>query len=150
MSKIEKILWPTDLSHSCGVVLPVLCELAKKHGAEIEVLYVGVALGDIEPMYGGPTEEHIRRYNEWEIERSKERMDKFCKQPLEDCPLVTKKVVLGEPFQEIMKAIKEDKIDMVVLATRGQTSDTSGSMTLGGVVDKVIRNSPVPVVTVNP
>jgi nucleotide-binding universal stress UspA family protein len=53
-------------------------------------------------------------------------------------------VAVGDPAQEIIKHTLKENIDMVVLATRG----TGGHFQFGGVAEKVVKHSPVPVVMV--
>lgn len=53
----------------------------------------------------------------------------------------------GRPYREIHSYITDNDVDLVVLGTQGET-DFSGSV-LGGVSDKLIRTSPVPVLLVS-
>lgn len=148
--KISKILWPTDFSHACDKILPYVCDLAQDKGAEIEVLYVGQDLGAVAPWYGDASEEHIRDFNKWEREHSEKRLENVCQLDLGSCPAAKKKTVVGDPYQEIMNAIKQDKIDMVVMATWGRGAEKRGERGFGGVASKVAANSPVPVMLINP
>ncbi len=149
MAETKKILWPTIFSQSCSVFLPRICEMAQKYDAEIEVLYIGRDLCDVEPFYGEAGEDHIKKYHDWEIKRSMKRLDEACGSEPDQCPPVTKKAVLGDAYHEIMTAIEADKIDIVFFATRGSEAEKHQRLQLGSVADKVIKNSPVPVLTVN-
>lgn len=55
-----------------------------------------------------------------------------------------KHIAIGDPAQEILKLIREKGIDMVVMATRGRKSHFQ----FGSVVEKVVKNATVPVVTI--
>ena len=119
MAEIKKILWPTDFSRSCSMVLPRICEMAQNYDAEIEVLYIGRDLCDVEPFYGEAGEDHIKKYHDWEVKRSVKRLDESCSPEPDQCPPVTKKVVLGDAYREIMTAIETDDIDIVLFGNRG-------------------------------
>ena len=51
---------------------------------------------------------------------------------------------MGDPAQEILKAIEREGIDIVVMATRG----AKGKFGFGSVTEKVVKNASVPVVAV--
>lgn len=129
--------------------LPRLCEMAQKYDAEIEVLYLGRDQCEVEPFYGEGGEDHIKKYHDWEIKRSMKRLDEACGPEPDQCPPVTKKVVLGDAYDEIMKAIETDDIDIVLFASQGSGAEEHQRLELGDVADKVIKNAPVPVLTVN-
>jgi nucleotide-binding universal stress UspA family protein len=124
--------------------------MAEHFGAEVEVLYVGRDIEDVGAFYGETDEGHAESFRRWERERSRERLEEACSEELTSCAKVNKKVVLGEPFDEIMKAIETDSIDMVVMATRGAGSEGRRRMPFGSVADKLVKHAPVPVLTVNP
>ncbi len=52
----------------------------------------------------------------------------------------------GNPFNEILTTIKEDNIDLVIIGNKGR-SNVVGTL-LGSIAEKVIRHSPVPVISV--
>ena len=52
---------------------------------------------------------------------------------------------VGHPFDTLMKAIKEEDVDMIVIGTKGRT-DLEYVM-MGSVAEKLLRHSPVPVVS---
>jgi nucleotide-binding universal stress UspA family protein len=58
--------------------------------------------------------------------------------------LYIKHVAVGDPAQEILNLIENEKVDTVVLSTRGE----KGNFRFGSVAEKVVKNSPVPVVTI--
>lgn len=55
-------------------------------------------------------------------------------------------VVTGEPAPEIIRAAGEHHADLVVMATHGRTG--LSHFFLGSVAERVVRESPVPVLTV--
>lgn len=142
--EIKRVLWPTDFSKNAEVALPYVTSLQEKYQAEIHVLFAIEDLAHLEPWYGDIKETHAKNLFQWSEKTAKERMDKICEKYMEGCPLFIKHLALGDPAQEILKLIKEENIDMVVMASKGE----KGHFLLGSVAEKVIRNSPVPVVMV--
>lgn len=59
---------------------------------------------------------------------------------------VTLLLRVGEPSSEILQTIREEKVDLVVLSTRGRSDIPR--LLLGSVADKVIRMADCPVLTV--
>jgi nucleotide-binding universal stress UspA family protein len=57
-------------------------------------------------------------------------------------------VVWGRPADEILKYIKENKIDLVIMSTHGRSGIPRWA--LGSVAEKVIRHSTVPVLIIPP
>lgn len=52
----------------------------------------------------------------------------------------------GNPFKEIMSAIQEENIDLVIIGNKGR-SDIIGTL-MGSIAEKVLRHSPVTVMSV--
>jgi nucleotide-binding universal stress UspA family protein len=55
-----------------------------------------------------------------------------------------KHIAIGDPAQEILKLIEDEKVDMVVMASHGE----KGHFRFGSVAEKVLKNSPIPVTTI--
>ena len=141
---MKKVLWPTDFSSNAEKALPYVSSLSETYQTEVHVLYVIEELGHHEPWYGEFDSSHIKKIHEWENKKAKERLDQICNSYLEGCPLYIKHVAIGEPGQEILKLIDQEKIDMVVMASRGRR----GQFSFGSVTKKVVENASVPVVTI--
>lgn len=142
--EVKKILWPTDLSGRAGYALNYVRSLTEKYEAEIHVLYVITDFAHHRGLYGNFEPDQIEKIFNWEKEKAHERLEKICSQDLEGCPFYVKHVAVGDPAQEIIKLVLQEKIDMVVLAARG----SGGYFEFGGVAEKVVKYSPVPVVMV--
>ena len=141
---VQKILWPTDLSERSKQALNYVQSLTEKYQAEIHVMYVIEDFAHHRGLYGNFTQNHINKIIEWENEKAKERLDNICSQYLDGCPLYIKHVAVGDPAEEILKLIDKEKVDMVIMSTKGARR----IFAFGSVAEKVVKNSPVPVVTV--
>lgn len=145
--KVKKILWPTDLSENAAKAQPYVTSLTEKYQPEVHVLYVMEDLPYAEVAYHGPVADfdpsQIDKVRAWEEEQAKESLDRICKEHLKGCPLYVRHVAIGDPAKEILKFIEKEQVDMVVMASRGRKGFFYGS-----VAEKVVKNSPVPVVTI--
>lgn len=142
--ELKKILWPTDFSGSAEKALPYVRSLTEKYNTEIHVLYVIEDITHHKPWYGDFEQAHVDKIIRWEEKTAKERLDQICKNYLEGCPLYIKHVAVGDPAQEILKLIDKEKVDTVILSTKGE----KGNFRFGSVAEKVVKNSPVPVITI--
>ena len=140
--EIKTILWPNDLSKCSEEALPYVRSLAKKYGARVHVLYVVEDLTDHESWYGDFDPSHAGKIMRWEQKKAAERQQELCQQYLADCAEYQKHITTGNPVLEILKFIDAEKVDMVVMCKKGKT----GSFDIGGVAQKIISSSPVPVV----
>ncbi len=144
--KIKKILWPTDFSKNSNVALPYILSLSEKYDAEIYLLYVAQDLANNIPWYGELKPPHIDKLHEWEIPHAEKKMGEICEKELAGCPMFHKKVIIGDPAEEIAKHVEKEGIDVIVMATRGR----KGHFPFGSVTNKVMKRSVVPVWTVPP
>jgi nucleotide-binding universal stress UspA family protein len=142
--EVKKVLWPTDFSSSAEKALPYVTDLTQKYGAEIHVLYVIEDIAHHEGWYGEFEKTRIDKLMEWVDKSAKKRLDQVCEKYLNSCPLYIKHIAVGDPAQEILKLIDEEKVDLVVMASHG----AQGNFRFGSVAEKVLKNSPVPVTTI--
>jgi nucleotide-binding universal stress UspA family protein len=142
--EVKKILWPTDFSGNAEKALDYVTSLSEKYQSEVHVLYVIEQLAQHEPWYGEFDMSHMERIQEWEQNTAKKRLDEICENFLKGCPLYVKHTAVGDPAQEILQFIEKEKVDLVVMTSHGK----KGHFRFGGVAEKIIRNSPAPVVTI--
>lgn len=138
---VKKILFPTDFSGNAEKALPYVNSLAQMYKADVHVLYVIEALAHHDPYYGEFDRKHMDRIHEWEQETAKKRLDEICENHLKGCPMYVKHIAIGDPAEEILKHLKNEKMDMVVMANRGRKA----RFAFGSVAEKVLKNTPVPV-----
>ena len=142
--ELKKILWPTDFSNNSEHALPYVTSLGEKYQTEVHVLYVIPELGNHEPWYGEFDRSHIEKIHEWERKTAEKRLNEICEKYLVGCPLYIRHIAMGDPAQEILKLVEEEKVDMVVMSSHGR----KGHFHFGSVAEKVVKESPVPVVTI--
>jgi universal stress protein A len=139
MGYFKTILCPIDLGPNTEVTLETAQQLAENSGSKLilfnvvplPVEVVGQPLL-VEPLSYAQDEAHAR------IEHLAKGLG--LKVPYEVV------VVIGDPAHEIVRAIDEHHADLVVMATHGRTG--LSHFFLGSVAARVVRESPVPVLTV--
>ena len=141
---INKILWPTDFSENAAQALPVVTTMAQNFQAEIHILYVlkdypafGASYGDYDPA-------DIQKMQDWEKQTANSRLDEICEKFLNECPLYIRHIGVGEPSAEILKLIKDEDIDLIIMASRGSESHFD----FGSVADRVIKCTSTPTLIV--
>ncbi len=150
--EVHTILWPTDLSKNSIKAAKHVSSLAEKYQAKVVVLYVGVDLAGHFRAYGDPSKEQLEHFQNFELKHAKQQLETVCEQELKACPNLQMRLVVGDAAAEILKAIEQEKADMVVLTSHGRGAEAldQKSSDFGSVARKIMSNSPVPVHLVNP
>ena len=151
--EIKKILWPTDLSENAAQALPYVASLSEKYQAEIHLVYVVEDVHQFDHFYGDASPVFLKEFQERIIQKGEQYLEKICRNELASCPLYKKHIIVGDPAHEILKFIDKGKMDLVVMATHGHGEETGEGMKhypFGSVSEKVLKNSPVPVLAINP
>ena len=138
---IKKVLFPTDLSDYSLEALPLALEFCRTMGAKITLFHV------IE----------IRTYDPEKVgyflsDKFFDEIKPFIEKRMGTCPEDVhheKKVVRAmDATAAIIDEIRDNRYDLVVMATHGRTGFKRAL--LGSVAEKVLRHSPAPVMTVKP
>jgi len=139
----NRILIPTDGSEAAFEGAEKGIDLTDELDAEMVVIsVVEEALVD-DKIYGSPPvdTDRVRNLAQQSVEAVAETAD--------ERGLNVKTVVReGEPSKEIVEYANEDDIDLIAIGTHGRGGFERAL--LGSVTDKVVRTSPVPVLTVGP
>lgn len=143
---LQKILWPTDFSDRAKQALDYVKSLTRKYEAEIHVLYVIEDVLHHPDWYGDFEADHIEKILARGKRKARQRLEQICSEYLEDCPFYVRHIAVGDPAREILRLVEKEKIDMIVMSTRG----TKAHFRFGSVAEKVVKHASVPVVTVPP
>jgi nucleotide-binding universal stress UspA family protein len=146
MLAFKKILWPNDFSESAFRALPYVKAFIEKHGSEVHLIYVAEDLANYGHYWGEPNAKHVEHLHDFAPRGARKKLEEFCSSELAACPLYQIHVVLGDPASEILEAIRELEIDLVVISIQGMR----GHFPVGSVADKLIKHSPAPLLTLNP
>jgi nucleotide-binding universal stress UspA family protein len=140
----EQILWPTDFSENATKALPYVTSLAEKYGAAIHILYVMRDYPAFGASYGEYDPSDFDKMKKWEKEMAEKRLNELCESFLNACPLYIKHIAVGDPAKEILKLVQKEKIDLVIMTSKGSESHFD----FGSVAEKVIKCTIVPIVTI--
>lgn len=145
MAGIKRILYATDYSKASARALDVAVKLAQQNRAELLVVHV------IEPTpyvageeFGGA--DLYAKLEEITRKESQTAMAKLMRR-VEKSRVKGRSLLLrGSAHDQIVKAAKKAKADMIVIGTHGRTG--LSKLFMGSVAGKVISLATCPVVTV--
>jgi len=137
----DRILLPTDGSAGSESVIDHAASLARTHDATVHAVYVmdTASLADLpmESSWEGVTHS-LREEGDLALEAAKRRVP-------EEIPVETA-VLEGSPARDIVDYATTNDVDLIVMGTHGRAG--LDRWLLGSVAERVVRTSPVPVLTV--
>lgn len=142
--KIEKILVPVDFSEYSKMALDYSIEFSKKFNSELILIYVIEPI--VYPSDFGLGQIPINQVD-FEIQtKAEEELKKLIEEKVPSDVKASFIVKTGKPFLEIINAAQELNCDLIIIATHGHTGIEH--ILFGSTAEKVVRKSPVPVLTV--
>jgi nucleotide-binding universal stress UspA family protein len=148
---MKNILVPTDFSKISISALEVAVEIAKKANAEITVLHVVEEAGQSSLSIMG----EWKTKQNWSdklftlklIEKAKAQLENLVLDSRFSSVKVNGELRLGNPFHGMRTIIAEQKVDLVVMGTRGRTK--LEGMLIGSNTERVVRHSKCPVLSIH-
>jgi nucleotide-binding universal stress UspA family protein len=142
---VKRILYATDFSKASARALDEAISLAQQNKAELLAVHV------IEPVPYAAGEEFASAEIYAKIEEVTDRQAKAAMaklmQRLKKANVKAQSLLLrGSAHDQIVKAAKSKKTDMIVIGTHGRTG--LSKLFMGSVAGKVISSATCPVVTV--
>jgi nucleotide-binding universal stress UspA family protein len=138
----DNILLPTDGSDGTAAAAAHVSSLADAYDATVHVLSVADERNRFESPSAGIAAD---AWEESELERAEAAVDGTAGALPEDVT-VERAVVEGIPHEAIVDYVEDEGVDVVVMGTHGRTGIEH--YLVGSVAEKVVRTSPVPVLTV--
>ncbi len=139
----KKLLVVLDGSKLAEIVFPFATELAGRLDLDIILLHVySQIMREYAPMY----QAYIDRSAE-SIQSQARRLQQSLAQKPEKEVVVSGNLVMGYHADEILKYAEEKGIDLILMASHGRSGAKRWS--IGGVADKILRASKVPVLLVH-
>ncbi|TVM15398.1 universal stress protein [Oceanidesulfovibrio indonesiensis] len=145
MKQVKKILCAVDFSEFSPVVAETAKTMAQAFDAEIIVLYAAPSLSQYVGFHVPPTS--IENFVGEIVTGAEKSMDNFLAEHFEGSKAAGK-VATGYAAEEIIKVAKDEKADLIVMGTHGRTG--IDLILFGSVAEKVVKSSPIPVLTVRP
>ena len=146
MVEIKNVLFPCDFTENSAKVFPYVQEVSEKWGCSVVLFHVVEGLSKW--AFGYVPHLSLDTFQNEAAEGAQRAMEGFCEKHLQGCPSFQRKIVSGDPVEEILKVIDSDAIDLVVMGTHGRKG--LEHTIFGSVAGNVVRRAPVPVLVVNP
>jgi universal stress protein A len=146
MLPFKRILCPTDFSEPACKAIKAAGEVAEANSAELILLHVVGAIPALDSptgMVGFDVAAYQKELTDSAEKSLQERLEKHIPEGVSTRALV----VHGEPAHEIVRAAKEEEVDLIVMSTHGATGWRE--RIFGSVTDKVVRQAECPVLTVH-
>jgi len=138
----DRLLLPTDGSAGMERVIEHADEVARRHDATVELVYV-VNTSSMTTMPTDASVEGIRGLLSEEGEMAIEAAERICSSET----TVEHTILEGNPERKIVDRATESGADLIVMGTHGRGG--IDRLLLGSVAEHVVRRSPVPVLTVH-
>ena len=146
----KKILVPHAGTPAGDLALKHAIHIAKSSKAEITILHVIEEFPHV-PVFALHASQvsKIKKDLAKVTKEMEEVMEKEMKKRTETCKKngikSSLKVITGLPAEEIMKILKNQKIDLIVMAKRRKLKGIKGLLSLGSVSRKIVENTSCPV-----
>lgn len=142
---LEKILVPTDLSSLSLVALEYANSIAETYDAKVYLVYVCENVPSQKKQKKSPQLiEHLKELKK----KIKEELKSIALEKLNLAEEVEIVILEGNPYKEILKFAVEHQVGLIIVASHGRTGFSH--LLMGSVAEKIVRYSPVPVLTVKP
>jgi nucleotide-binding universal stress UspA family protein len=139
MAGFKHILVPTDFGDIAEHALDLAIDLAKQYGAKLTLAHV----------YSIPTPAYAEALA-WPLDEiqkaAREALDRELNKTMTRHPQTEAFLDTGVPHDRIIELVKTRGVDLIVMGTHGRRG--LPRFVLGSVAEKIVRLSPVPVLTV--
>ena len=143
MASFNRILLATDFSDTSACAVEHAILLARTFGANLHVLHV--LESEIPVMMDGVTYLPPNYFEEME-KMAAERLEEVIPRADRDKLSVTLVMRKGNPFLEVVRYARDQKMDLIVLGTHGRGA--IAHVLMGSVAEKVVRKASCAVLTV--
>lgn len=143
MSVFNHVLVPTDFGEPAQRAVDLAIALAPKFEANVTLLHASWLPVTAAISYGAglpwPTDAYL--------EQAEKELDALASRARERYPKIDAYAVEGEPWEEILRGALQHHADLIVMGTHGRRGLSRAL--LGSVAERVVRLSPVPVLTIS-
>jgi universal stress protein A len=143
MEDIRRILAVSWMTQYCQRTIHYAVSLAAKYGAELSVIHVIDTLWS--QGWNLPTMSQDEARGK-EMERIQAELDNIIGSETKEGVKIKKIIKEGDPIEEIMKVIEEEKIDLVIMRTHEE--GRIERLLVGGSNDALIRKMPCSILLV--
>lgn len=145
MSIFSKILCPVDFSENSEIVAQATREIARKFDAEVFVIYVAPSMIQYE-IFDLPAASLPQLVGDI-VSGAEKTMTEFVDKHFAGLQ-ATGKVISGDAAGSIVSLAQSENCDLIIMGTHGRQG--LNRLLFGSVAEKVVKTSPVPVMTIRP
>ncbi|NCC28152.1 MAG: universal stress protein [Gammaproteobacteria bacterium] len=143
MAEIKTLLFATDFSKGSARACDLARSLADTCGASLTLLHV---INEFSDRNARKVSAEVYEKLAAEVEKNAvEDMQAFRDHYFKDMP-VTTEIAVGKSHEEIIRQAKKIGADLILMGTQGRAGIEK--MLMGSTAEKVVRSSPIPVLTV--
>ena len=148
MKKVNKILVACDLSNYSIQAVEYAADMAESVDAELVILNVinQRDLDMVEKVARHTDKITVSKYVSENMEYRSEEIAKVLAASKRDPALYRTAFRTGVPFREILAAIEEEKVDILVMGTKGRTD--LEDVLFGSTAEKMFRRCPIPLLSI--
>ncbi|REJ70075.1 MAG: universal stress protein [Planctomycetota bacterium] len=139
MMNLKRIVCPTDFSESSDTAVEFAASLARDSKAELQIVHVREA-----PMPVGGVGATFAVPQSTKQDEPANELDRVG--PQDGTVSISRRLLVGEPVESIVKFAELHNIDLIVMGTHGRTG--LSRLLMGSVAEGVVRNAPCAVLTV--
>lgn len=148
MNKIKKILVAIDFSDYSAETMKYAADLAERLRAELIVANI-INQRDIEAIKKAAQRISHLSVEELLENREEERLwliQNLIEKTACTHPFIKKVVGIGVPFEELIRIVKDEKADLVVMGAKGRSNLVN--VLFGSTAEKTFRHCPVPILSI--
>ncbi|NCC29831.1 MAG: universal stress protein [Gammaproteobacteria bacterium] len=143
MAEIKTLLFATDFSKGSARACDLARSLSNTCGASLTLLHV---INEFSDRNARKVSAEVYEKLAAEVEKHAiEDMQAFRDRYFKDMP-VTTEIAVGKSHEEIIRQAKKIGADLILMGTQGRAG--LEKMLMGSTAEKVVRSSPIPVLTV--
>ena len=146
MIEIKKILFPCDLTENSSKILPYVLSISEKYNSKVYLIHVVQDLRKWGQLYVPHPSADL--FQKEALEGAEKAVNKICEKQLQSCPNFKRILVSGDIVAEILNTIEAEEIDLLIMGTHGRKGFEH--TIFGSVAEKVLKQSPIPVLVINP
>jgi universal stress protein A len=145
MSRVKRLLVPTDFSPTSDIAFNYALDMAAREGASIRLLHV-IEDASFAAAYPDGLFVELPGLREKLIDQARKRLDDAVKACAAMQVAATTQVLVGPPASRITGEANDCGTDLIVMGTHGRTG--FAHLMLGSVAERVLRSAQCPVLTV--